>query len=106
MSNFRSLIKTYENYELSFLWKYRYQSLLSFTREILDQEIAERGLTEEKMNMMVRGKEFSVPYDPDYYQCLRCTSRRSHIQKVEQYNGQKMSYLDSENYQTNVLRRF
>ena len=52
----KSLVLELEDYELAFLYKYRYNEFLNKTKSYIDDELKKRGLTEKQLKFLIQTK--------------------------------------------------
>ena len=80
----------YEDFELSFMRKYKLETYVKSTQEKLRSYIKSRSLNEQKRNALIERWEF-VEIDSNTKHCPRCTSRKIQSQQVESYNSRASS---------------
>ena len=90
MSAIEKFLKSLNDAELAFLHKYKYPGYFERSQYAIRQEIANRGLSTEKMNSYIEEYEFNVANTG----CPRCNSRTTISQQVEFTNTDKYQGMD------------
>lgn len=98
MSKTAAFLESLNDIELSFLYKYRYQSYLAHSQSLVQKEIQRRGLTDEMMDEHVILTEFNKMNTG----CTRCNSSKRLTKEVERYAGMNTDFIDSDTHTTDI----
>ncbi len=72
-NTFKSFIKNLTDHELSIFIGYQYPGLLSYSKDLIKNEIASRNLSREKINSLMKCR---LTYDKVVKYCERCGSNK------------------------------
>lgn len=90
MSKVEAFLSQLQDFELAFLYKYKYPSYLDESQLLIRKEIEKRGLTDDAMKNHVRQYEFNHSNSG----CPRCNSLQNISQTVEFNNTNQYTGLD------------
>ena len=79
------ILKQYEDFELAFLKKYKYDSYLSGSKKAIDSELNRRHLTTVKLDLLISNQNEIVHKDGKQ-RCPRCSSLKIAFDEVEYWN--------------------
>lgn len=81
MSKLLDKLKTYEDFELAFLMKYKIDSYMKERQKIVMEYIQSRNLTVENLNDLIKEYEHKKPWDTEK-RCPRCKSNKLQSTRV------------------------
>jgi hypothetical protein len=80
-----TILDSYEDFELAFLSQYKHSSYMKGTRDSISQYILSRGLTPEKIELLIQETK-NTDFPNDVPRCPRCKSSKLRTDNVEYYN--------------------
>lgn len=98
MSRIADFLSSLNDVELSFLYKYKFQTYLEESQRLIEKELVKRGLDKLKIADYIKQFEFN----PSNNGCPRCNSVNTVSQNVQFYNTNKYSGMDNTMRYTSV----
>lgn len=86
MIEIETVLATYEDFELAFMYKYKLDQYLEPTREVIKKYISKRGLDDFKMEALIEVQKTKVYPDDGVERCPRCKSSKINIDDEPYYN--------------------
>ena len=85
MTKLEEILAEYEDFELAFLFKYKYDTYLDYSKKAILAELAKRNLTIEKIELFIEKYENQTIND-GILRCPRCLSAKIAKDSVEFWN--------------------
>lgn len=98
MSKIADFLSNLNDIELSFLYKYKFNTYLAESQRLIEKELAKRSLDDIKVADYIKGVEFNSSNTG----CPRCNSRNIVSQDVQFYNTNRYSGLDNKMRYTSI----
>ncbi len=106
MSKTEIFLKSLDKYEISFLYKYKYDEYLQETQRKIILIIKEFELNEEIINSLVNERLRQNHLEVENISCKRCKSQKLFYYQEEVINeNTQMVLLDKENYSGNMPKQ-
>ena len=87
MTKLAEILGHYEDFELAFLVKFKYDSYLDDSKKVIDKELNRRGLTADKIESLIdRTAVNAKTINDGLLHCPRCTSKKISKDQVEYWN--------------------
>ena len=90
---FATFIKELTDHEFAIYVAYQYEGLLAYAKEIADQEIRSRGLSQEQFDKFLNEK---IPHSLEQLYCKRCGSSRFIQDRDIEHSGGQYSSAEVE----------
>ena len=85
MTSLEDILTQFEDFELAFIVKYKYDTYLDKSKKAIDLEIIKRKLSKDKMELLINKYEYLKVYD-GVQRCPRCFSKKIAKDVVEYWN--------------------
>ena len=93
MSKIKEILDSFEDFELAFLFRYRLDTYMQDTKQIIIEYIRNKGLSDDKINNLISKQLNLPPVKTGEKRCSRCKSNKFVIDKVPTDNDATLYYV-------------